>query len=77
MVQPQRYRVPMGYFEAVRWFTKRLSKKYKGFKMGTIVDRPGVIAAFGRAPIDGLRWIGINVSKYDGHVMVFVISSKK
>jgi hypothetical protein len=73
LVEVDRYQVPMGYPETIRWLERRWSTQGGKVSFRTVVDLPGVVAAHAKTPaLTGNIW-GVNVSRIGGRVEIFLV----
>ena len=72
-VGERRFASPLSYTKTIRWFERALAKRKRRVKFATIIDLPSVVASHAASPHPGDAWQGINVSRYDGGVWIFII----
>lgn len=73
---PNLYRSPLGYSATIQWIERRLSSKGKAVSFRSVIDLPEVVASHAEAPGSTSKWSGVNVSRYDGSVKVFIIERR-
>ena len=73
-VDANRFRSPLSYRATLQWYEKHLSRPGKPVNFETLVDLPDVVAAHAAANRDSDAWSGLNVSEFDGNVLIFFIA---